>query len=103
MDKKTAIFEKIFDIMGEILALLTIILYAVLFLNANFNFIPAGKPLDILQIIKDYAALVVVGIVGCEAIVKRGFIFKVLFLLLVAIVVIAMFFPGTWQNISKVF
>ena len=101
MDRKTQIMEKVFDIMGEILAVLTVALYAVLFINANWSFIPEGAILNTLKIIKDYAALIVVAIVGCEAMVKRNFILKVVFLLLVAIVVVAMFFPGTWTNISK--
>lgn len=102
MKKSTQILEKVFDILGEILALLTIALYVVLFINANWSFIPENV-LNILNIIKDYAALVVVVIVGFEAVVKRGFVFKVLFLLVLAIIILAQFFPGTWENISKVF
>ena len=70
MNKKKQVVEKIFDILGEIMALLTIVLYAVLIINANWSFIPEGKILDILLIIKDYAALIVVAIVGFEAMVK---------------------------------
>ena len=102
MKKSTQILEKVFDILGEILALLTLALYVVLFINANWSFIPVDV-LKILNINKDYAALVVVVIVGCEAIVKRGFVFKVLFMLILAIIIIAQFFPGTWDNITKVF
>ena len=102
MKKSTQILEKVFDILGEILAVLTLTLYVVLFINANWSFIPVDV-LKILNIIKDYAALVVVVIVGCEAIVKRGFVFKVLFMLILAIIIIAQFFPGTWENITKVF
>lgn len=100
MDKKTEKIEKVFDILGEILAVLTIVLYVVLIINANWSFIPKGVFLNILMVIKNYAALAVVLIVGLEAIVKRGFIFKLAFLLLVAVVVIFQFFPGTWDMLT---
>ena len=102
MDKKTQVIEKIFDILGEILAVLTIILYAVLFVNAVWSFIPENV-LKVLQVIKDYAALVVVLVVGIECIVKRNFFFKFVFTVLVGIIIICHFFPGTWENITKVF
>ncbi len=54
MNKKKQVVEKIFDILGEIMALLTIVLYAVLIINANWQFIPVGKLLDILLMIKNY-------------------------------------------------
>ena len=103
MNKKTQIMEKVFDILGEILAVLTIALYAVLIINANWSFIPEGRILDILLVIKNYAALVVVLIVGFEAMIKRSFVFKVLFLLVLALIIIFQFFPGTWENITKLF
>ena len=102
MDKKTERWEKVFDILGEILAVFTVVLYVVLIINANWSFIPSDV-LKVLSVIKNYAALVVVAIVGCEAIVKRNFVFKVIFLILLAIIVIFQFFPGTWENIAKMF
>lgn len=95
--------EKVLDILGEIFAVLTVVLYAVLIINANWTFIPAGLFFDILLVIKNYAALAVVLIVSFEAMVKRNFVFKVIFLILLAIIVIFQFFPGTWTNITKLF
>ena len=97
------ILEKIFDILGEICAVLTVALYAVLIVNANWTFIPEGLFFDILLVIKNYAALAVVLIVSFEAMVKRGFIFKIIFLVLLAVIVLFQFFPGTWENITQVF
>ena len=97
------ILEKIFDILGEICAVLTVALYAVLIINANWTFIPEGLFFDILLVIKNYAALAVVLIVSFEAMVKRGFIFKIIFLVLLAVIVLFQFFPGTWENITQVF
>lgn len=97
------ILEKIFDILGEICAVLTVALYAVLIINANWTFIPEGLFFDILLVIKNYAALAVVLIVSFEAMVKRGFIFKIIFLVLLAVIVLFQFFPGTWANITSIF
>ena len=97
------ILEKIFDILGEICAVLTVALYAVLIINANWTFIPEGTFLNILLFIKNYAALAVVLIVSFEAMVKRGFIFKIIFLVLLAVIVLFQFFPGTWANITSIF
>lgn len=99
----TKVIEKIFDILGEILAVLTVALYAVLIINANWSFIPAGRFFDILLVIKDYAALIVVAIVGFEAMVKRNFVFKLIYIILLAIVIIFMFSPVTWTNLTKLF
>lgn len=103
MNKKNSVLEKVLDIAGEILAVLTIVLYAALIINANWNFIPKGLFFDILLIIKNYAALIVVLIVSFEAIVKRGFVVKLAFVILLAIIVLFQFFPGTWQNITELF
>jgi len=99
--KKT--LEKILDILGEICAVLTVVLYAVLIINANWTFIPAGLFFDILLVVKNYAALAVVLIVSFEAMVKRNFVFKVIFLILLAVIVLFQFFPGTWANITEIF
>lgn len=92
--------EKFLDILGEILAFLTIALYAVLIINANWSFIPEGNLYNILQIAKSYAALAVVAVVGLECVVKKGFLIKLIFFALLAVVIIFQFFPGTWENIT---
>lgn len=102
MEKKNSSLEKVLDILGEVLAVATIALYAILIINANWAFIPVNI-LDVLLIIKNYAALVVVLIVSFEAMIKRGFILKVAFLVLLAIIILFQFFPGTWANITKLF
>ena len=92
--------EKLLDLLGEILAFLTIALYAVLIIDANWSFIPRGSLYDILQIAKTYASLAVVVVVGLECVVKRSFLTKLIFFVLLAIVIIFQFFPGTWENIT---
>jgi hypothetical protein len=95
--------EKLFDILGELLALVTIIVYALLIINANWSFIPADHIVyTIFVAIKTYGLLALLVIVGLEAVVKRNFIIKIVFLLLIAVVIVFQFFPGTWDSISNV-
>ena len=90
--------EKFWDILGEILAVMLVIVYAVLIINANFNFIPAGIIMQILEILRNYGSLALVGVVGMEAMSKRNIIFKILFLALCALIVVFLFFPDTYAN-----
>ncbi len=91
--------EKLFDILGEILAVVLVITYALLIVDANFNFIPEGTIMNILEILRTYGSLALVGVVGLEAISKRNLIFKIIFLALMALIVIFLFFPGTYDNL----
>lgn len=103
MGNKNEKLEKVLDLLGEILGFLTVVLYAVLIINGTWQFIPQGTLYNILVVAKSYAALAVVAIVGLEAAVKRGFLFKLVFLILLAIIVIFQFFPGTWANVVSIF
>ena len=91
--------EKLWDILGEILAVVLVVTYALLILNATFNFLTNATILMILDIIRTYGSLALIGVVGLEAISKRNLIFKIIFLALCAIIVIFLFFPGTYQNL----
>ena len=103
MGNKNEKLETVLDLFGELLGFLTVVLYAVLIINGTWQFIPQGTLYNILVVAKSYAALAVVAIVGLEAAVKRGFLFKLVFLILLAIIVIFQFFPGTWANVVSIF
>ncbi len=94
--------EKIFDIIGEILAVILVLVYALLIINANFDFIPQGAFLNILEILRTYGSLALVGVVGFEAMSKRNFIFQIIFLALIALIVVFLFFPGTYENLINI-
>ena len=71
--------EKLFDIIGEILAVVLVITWAVLILNANFGFLDEVPVLyNILSVIRNYGGLVLIAVVGLEAISKRNIIFKII-------------------------
>ncbi len=94
--------EKLWDILGEILAIVLVVAYALLILNANFTFINNATVLKVLDIIRTYGSLALIGIVGLEAISKRNLIFKIIFFILCAIIVVFLFFPDTYQNLIGV-
>jgi hypothetical protein len=85
--------SRFFDLLGELLAVLTIMLIAFLFLNTNFNFVGDSATLNMLTTIRDYAILGTLIIVGLEFSVKRSFVWFVIFLILAAIAVLFTFFP----------
>ena len=89
--------EKVFDVIGEILAVVLVIVFALLILDANFHFLP-DTVLNIFTIIKEYGALVLIAVVGCEAMSKRNFLFQIIFLALVALIAISLFSPATHHN-----
>ncbi len=91
--------EKLWDILGEILAVVLVITYALLILNANFQFITNATVLMVFDVLRTYGSLALVGVVGLEAISKRNLIFQIIFIALMALVVVFLFFPATYQNL----
>ena len=49
----------------------------------NFNFLP-DSVYNVFEVIRAYGSLVLVGVVGCEAMSKRNFLFQIIFLALCA-------------------
>ena len=54
--------------------------------------------LNVLKVIQTYAPLVVVGIVGLEFVSTKNLLIRVAFYVAIALVVIFMFYPGTWSE-----
>ncbi len=98
--KGLAKLEPVFDILGEILAVFLVICYIIALANAQWNFL-ASVPIvtKILNILLHYGALLLVAVVGLEAMVKRGFVFRIIFYVCLAIIVIFLFFPATYENL----
>lgn len=87
---------KVFDILGEILAVLTAIVWVLVIINQNFKFLPANIA-DILSVSKAWLLLALVGIVGLEATIKRNILIRIFFYLLLAVLIIFHCFPGTYE------
>jgi hypothetical protein len=84
--------KKFWNVLGQIFGFLTIALFAFLYTDSQFNFGLPVMVMDIMVQVKEYAALGVAAIVGMEFVSgKKLFVF--IYLLILAIVVIFMFFP----------
>lgn len=88
----------ILGLLAETIAFFTIALYLVLIINANWSFISSGSLLNVLNILKFYAPLALLLVVGLQVTSKQPFLVRIIFYIAIAIIVIFQFFPGTWDN-----
>ncbi len=94
--------EKVFDVIGEILAVIYILVFALLLIDAQWAFISKVDWLyNVFTIIWQYGAFVIAAIVGLEAMVKRNMLFFLIFCVLLAVCVIFLFFPGTYESLIR--
>jgi len=99
VDNSKEVRKQILDCIGGIAAALTIVTYLVLCIDAQWAFIPKDTTFyNVLLIIKTWAPLIVVGITGWEFVSDKNFLWRIIFYIAVALVVIFMFFPGTWSQ-----
>ena len=87
-------------LLAETIAFFTLIIYLVLVINANWSFV-GGSMLNILNVLKIYAPLALLLVVGLQTTSKRPFIVRVLFYIAIAIIIIFQFFPATWANFVR--
>ena len=80
--------EKFIDIVGEILAMATMVLVVLLFANAKWGFIGADA-VKVLEPIKNFAIVAVLGLKSLEFALKRNVIF---FIICAAVIVVAFVF-----------
>ncbi len=99
VDNAKEVRKQILDVIGMLAAVLTIIAYVVLCIDSQWSFIDNGTFVyGILKVIQTYAPLVVVGLVGLEFVSTKSLLVKIVFYVAIALVVVCMFFPGTWSN-----
>ena len=92
--------RKFFDAIGMFAAVITIIAYLLLAINAQWEFLGSVPVVyNILVVIRAYAPLVVVALVGLEWVAGRSFLIRIIFYAAIALIVISMFFPGTWTQL----
>lgn len=91
--------KRVWDIIGQVLAIVLVFVYVLYILNLNFGFLDTLPPVltAILAYLKNFGSLALIAIVGLEATSRKPFIIKLLFLLLCAVVVVFMFFPATYD------
>ena len=100
--KKRQKLEKFLDILGETVAVITILAYVVFIVNANWAFLPAGIITSIIAGIRTYGLITLLGIVGFEATAKRNIVIRIIFYVLFSAIIIFQFFPGTWGTVVGV-
>ena len=99
VDNGKEVRKQMLDVLGGIAAIVTVLAFVVLRIDAQWNFIPSSTTLyTVLLYIERWAPLVVVAITGWEFASTRGLLFRVIFYVAVALVVVCMFFPSTWTS-----
>ena len=88
--------EKVFDILGEIIAFVAAVVWALVIINQTWPFLP-DIVVSIFNIAKAWLLLVLVGVVGLEATIKRNFFIRLLFYIILAVLVIFHCFPATYE------
>ncbi len=88
--------EKVLDVLGEILAFVTAVVWALVIINQNFPFLPQVV-VNVFNVAKAWLLLVLVGVVGLEATIKRNFVIRLIFYIVMAILIIFHCFPGTYD------
>ncbi|MBQ9786407.1 MAG: hypothetical protein IJW25_02960 [Clostridia bacterium] len=90
--------SNIFDVITKICAVLLLITYVLLAIDANWEFLGNGTFESIFNFIKHYGPVVIVALVGIEFAVKRNLIIQIVIYALIALMIILQFFPGTWES-----
>lgn len=93
--------KQLIDGLGMFAAIITVISYLILVINSQWPFLngDAAWLYNIFVVIKTYAPLVVVALVGLEFVSTKGLLVRIIYYAAVALIVISMFFPATWQNL----
>lgn len=96
-ERKNNVMDNFLKVLGEVIAYFTIILYAILIINANFHFISNGL-LYYLRILQIYAPIGLITVLGLRFASKRHIAFRILFYIIIAVIIVFSFFPDTWTN-----
>lgn len=80
-------FSKLFSIIGQIMAFLTVIIIGLVFLNEGGVKFVSDSTLKTLKMIKEYAVLATLVVVGFSFASRRNIIFFVIYCLLAAVAI----------------
>ena len=99
VDNEKEVRKQVLDVIGGIAAIVTVLVFVLLRINGQWQFIEATTILyKVLVNIERWAPLVVVALTGWEFASTRGFLFRIIFYVAVALIVVCMFFPSTWNQ-----
>ena len=91
-------FADILGLLAETIAFFTIVLFLVLLINANWAFITNPGIMNVLNILKFYAPLALLLVVGLQVTSRQPFFIRIIFYSAIALLIVFQFFPGTWNN-----
>ncbi|MDR0426387.1 MAG: hypothetical protein LBH24_04355 [Clostridiales bacterium] len=92
--------EKFFDILGEILAVVMVVTLVVNLTNAQWHYMDVtSTAYKIFDNIQFYGFIVLTLVIGAEAVTKRNWVFKIVFLLAAAFIIIFSFLPDVRANL----
>ena len=80
-------FSKLFSIIGQIMAFLTVAIIGLVFLNDGGVKFLSDSTLNTLRMVKEYAVLATLVVVGFAFATKRNIIFFVLYCILAAVAI----------------
>ena len=89
--------KRILDILGGVAAFLTITVFILLMIDSNWAFLPTTLG-NILRVVQVWAPLGVTAVAGLEFVSEKPFLIKLVYYIMVAALVVFLFFPGTWTN-----
>lgn len=93
--------KALLDMVGGLLAFLTAFLFLAEAIILQGWFKAPDIVMQIVNVVKTYGLIVLVGIVGLEFVSGKSLLIKLLFVVAMAAVVIFQFFPDTWANLVK--
>jgi len=93
--------KKFYNALGQFFGFLTILLYAFLFASTMFDFGVPSNIMQLLELVKFYATLGVVGLAGLEFVAGKK-LFAFIYFILLAFVVIFSFFPDISDQIRNI-
>ncbi len=92
-----SVLSKILQIIAEIMAVVLVLVFLLHYIDANYAFLP-DLGVQIVNGIMQWGALLLVAVVGVQAMIRRNIVFLIIFLVALAAVIVFMFFPGTIES-----
>lgn len=94
--------KEIFNILGQIIAIIMIVRYALLIVEHYVQFLPTeGFIADAISFVGTYAPMALMVFVGLEAVWDKSFVVKLVFLIVCAAIIIFTFLPGVRATIEN--
>ena len=92
---------KLFAVLGEVFALLTVLMILFLFLQEYFGFIDNVDIVSTLYLVREYMIIVSLILVGFAFVSKTGVVLFIIYMVAAAAVIVFSFFPEVRDSIMR--